>query len=179
MTRNFEKRLAELQDRHAEQVAKQKAELEAARKDQEKVETNNKFLEHDLLQEAERTRNARRTLKDTHGNTGPTRAQVSPAATPKKNRFLPFRDGFNDDEAVMLSPSKAKERLKPSTPKAGAKRKRAQPPQSPSKSLSFNETQNLADDGGETGLANLDLSQEAAAPPSIQDTRLQDDRYQV
>ena len=51
-TRDFEQRVNELQQAHAKEVAKQRAELEAVRKDRERVETNNKFLENDLAQEA-------------------------------------------------------------------------------------------------------------------------------
>lgn len=178
LTKDFERRLAEVQKRHAEDVAKQKSELEAARKDREKVETNNKFLEHDLAQEAERARNVRRTLRESHGNTGPAKARTSPAATPKKNKSLPFRDGFNDDEVVMLSPSKAKERMKPSTPKAGAKRKRVQPPKSPGRPLSFDEPQRAPDED-DSGIAPPEVSQEEAPPAAVQGTTARDDRYEV
>lgn len=113
---------------HAEEMAKQKAEIEAARKDREKMETNNRFLEHDLAEEAKKARNVKkRILKDGTGNV--SRAQpplnVSPAATPKKDRAAPFRDGFDDDEVMLISPSKEQARGKQnaSTPKA-AKRKR-------------------------------------------------------
>lgn len=37
---------------------------------------------------------------------------------------LPYRDGFDDHEIVLVSPSKPKEKAKADTPKAGDKRKR-------------------------------------------------------
>lgn len=119
---DFEKKLRGIQQQHSEDIARSKAELDAVRKEREKFQTNNRFLEHDLAREAERTRNARRTLKDTHGNTN--REKPSPLSTPRKNKMIPLRDGFDDSE-VVVSPSKARYSSKaPSTPKAGTKRKR-------------------------------------------------------
>lgn len=66
----------------------------------------------------------------------------SPLATPKKDRDLPFRDGFNDDEVVFVSPSKARSTSRPSTPRVGSKRKRGQtlePSPSPGQRLRFAE----------------------------------------
>ncbi|KAI9669297.1 MAG: hypothetical protein M1831_000332 [Alyxoria varia] len=141
LARDYERRITELQRQHSEDVARQKAELETARKAREKVETSNRFLEHDLAQEAERAKTSRKAMK------GPTTAEKepqskeTPTATPKKNKALPFRDGFNDDEVMMLTPSKYREKAKQGTPKAGSKRKRAETKsqKSPSKPLSFHE----------------------------------------
>ena len=89
------------------------------------METNNRFLEHDLAQEAEKARTRKRPLKDVHANAGrKPSAQPSPVTTPRKS--IPFRDGFDDEEVVFISPSKPKAISQPSTPKAGIKRKRAQ-----------------------------------------------------
>jgi hypothetical protein len=45
--------------------------------------------------------------------------------TPKKTRILPFRDGFDDDEMAVVSPTKSSGgRSKPGTPTVGGKRKR-------------------------------------------------------
>jgi Protein of unknown function (DUF3636) len=74
-------------------------------------------LEHDLALEAGKTRQIQKAMK-----TGTGGGQKQGDVTPKKSRVLPFRDGFDDNDLVMLSPSKP--RSKPSTPKAGAKRKR-------------------------------------------------------
>ncbi|KAJ9666923.1 hypothetical protein H2201_003057 [Coniosporium apollinis] len=141
--REHERRLSVQQKLHADTLAKQKAELEAAKKDREKVETDNRFLEHDLVQEAKRAKQAARAVRDGGANAR-TRAagQGSPATTPKKARPVPFGDGFDDDDIVMVSPSKSRDRRKGSTPRAGEKRKRAGTEQgfaSPSQSLSFSE----------------------------------------
>lgn len=162
MAKDYERRMSELQQRHTDELARQKVELEISRRDREKVETSNRFLEHDLAQEAERARNARRTLKDRHGNATQARPQPSPLTTPKKTKSLPFRDGFNDDEVVMISPSKGKDRSKPSTPSAGAKRKRGSVQRSPSKPLSFNENDRMMDEN-DMGMTPLDVSDQVPA----------------
>lgn len=106
-----------MQKLHAEEAARQRAEIEAARKDCETVETNNRFLEHDLRQEAERAKRLK----------GPTVAGTSvrgsPATTPKKTRSMPHMDGFDDHEIVAISPSKSKKNAETPT-RAGNKRKR-------------------------------------------------------
>ncbi|KAI9663165.1 MAG: hypothetical protein M1821_008213 [Bathelium mastoideum] len=125
-SKEYERRLAVIQQLHAEETEKQRRELDVAKKDREKVETTNKFLEHDLAQEAERARQSRRTLKDRPVNVPYPSAsnRQSPAATPKRGKIAPFRDGFDDDEVLVVSPSKAKQKSKPGTPKATGKRKR-------------------------------------------------------
>ena len=134
--KEYEHRVAVMLQLHAEEVAKQSAELDSARKDREKVETNNRFLEHDLAQEAQKAKQ-KRPLKDGNGNIGKTKTATedSPVTTPKKSKPLPLRDGFNDEEVVVVSPSKPKELSKPSTPRAAAKRKRPAIEKSPSQPL--------------------------------------------
>ncbi|KAJ9636805.1 hypothetical protein H2199_007799 [Coniosporium tulheliwenetii] len=132
--KEHERRLSVQQKLHADTLAKQKAELEAAKKDREKVETDNRFLEHDLVQEAKRAKQAARAVRDGGANAR-TRAarQGSPATTPKKARPVPFGDGFDDDDIVMTEGLDSK---------GGRKRKRAGTEQgfaSPSQSLSFSE----------------------------------------
>lgn len=125
--KEHERRLATIHQSHSVELAKQKADLELARKDREKIETNNRFLEHDLAHGAERAGAPKRTLTVGNGNAvrGKAPAQPSPLSTPRKDRHLPFRDGFEDDEVVTISPSKSKTASRPTTPKGGIKRKRA------------------------------------------------------
>jgi hypothetical protein len=136
--KEYERRLAVMQQLHAEEVAKQRAELDRLRRDRDKVETDNRFLQHDLAQEAERSKGPRRTLaiRPSNGTKPAETAQPSPTSTPKKDKSLTIRDGFNDDEVIFISPTKAKERSKASTPK-GVKRKRTIPEanQSPGSAL--------------------------------------------
>jgi hypothetical protein len=111
--KEHELQLHALNKSRADDAAKQKADLEAKRKEIEAYETNNRFLEHDLAQA--RDERAKR-LKPTRTNTGRLTRQPS--------QSLPYRDGFDDNEIVTLSPSKPKDRSKSSTPKVGEKRKR-------------------------------------------------------
>ncbi|KAK3715760.1 hypothetical protein LTR37_006985 [Vermiconidia calcicola] len=116
-TKEYERRLAVMQKLHADEAAKQKAELEAQRKEREKMETDNRFLQHDLAQEAERAERL----------TGPGKARAAPTGrveTPRKNKRTGLGDGFDDDEVRMVSPSKSREKSREQTPKVGAKRKR-------------------------------------------------------
>ncbi|KAI5195021.1 hypothetical protein E4T39_08412 [Aureobasidium subglaciale] len=111
--KEHEQQLHALNKSRADEAAKQKADLDAKRKEIEAFETSNRFLEHDLAQ-ARDERSKR--LKSTRSNTGRLTRQPS--------QSLPYRDGFDDNEIVMPSPSKPKDRSKSSTPKVGEKRKR-------------------------------------------------------
>ncbi|KAL9050819.1 MAG: hypothetical protein Q9162_006406 [Coniocarpon cinnabarinum] len=134
--KEYEAKLASLQELSAQETARHKAEMDAAKKDREQMETSNKFLQHDLAQETDRARHARRALKSGNENVRP---RPSPASTPKKKSSLPFRDGFNDDEVIAISPSKSKEKPQPGTPtKPPSKRKRVEH-DSPTKQLSFSD----------------------------------------
>jgi hypothetical protein len=124
--KEYERRLSVMQKLHVDEAAKQKAELEAMRKQREKMETDNRFLQHDLAQEANRVKRT----------TGSSKArQTKEKDTPRK-RKQGLGDGFNDSEVLMVSPSRSRERSKDQTPTAGAKRKRSAQ-DSPLPALSF------------------------------------------
>jgi hypothetical protein len=105
-------------------VAKQKAELEQMRREQEQAQTNVMFLEHD--QQADKSRRPKRNLRDNAPGTRRAGTVPSPTGTPKKKgKSLPWRgDGFDDGEVVMASPTKNRDKAKPATPKQAGKRKR-------------------------------------------------------
>jgi hypothetical protein len=122
----YERRLSAMQKLHADETAKQKAELEAMRKQREKMEIDNRFLQHDLAQEADKVKRT----------SGPSKLkQTKERNTPRKKR-QGHGDGFNDSEVLMISPSRSRERSKDQTPTAGAKRKRSAQ-DSPVPALSF------------------------------------------
>lgn len=122
-TNEYERRLAVIQKLHIEEASKQKAEIEAARKEREVFATDKRFLEHDLAQELERNKRLKLTAHE--GATNKRHGQQnSTIVTPKKPYDIPFRDGFDDHEIAVVSPSKPKEKPRPDTPKAGEKRKR-------------------------------------------------------
>ena len=124
-TKEYERRIAVMQKLHADEATKQKVELEAGRKEREKMETDNRFLKHDLAQEADRVKRSN----------GPIKQRTE---TPRKTKRHAVGDGFDDDEVRLMSPSKSKDKSREQTPKAGAKRKR--PAQdSPIAPLSFDQ----------------------------------------
>lgn len=117
ITKQYEARISVMQRLHAEEAAKTKAELEMQRKEREKMQTDNKFLQHDLAREAERANRVN----------GPNRPKNTLQGTPRKSRRGARGDGFDDDEVRMASPSRSFNRDKSrgdQTPKTGAKRKR-------------------------------------------------------
>lgn len=112
-TKEYERRIAVMQKLHSDEAAKQKADLEAGRKEREKMQTDNQFLKHDLAQESERRR-----------LNGPDKPRADRQETPRKTKRTAFGDGFDDDEVRIVSPSKSRDKSREQTPKVGAKRKR-------------------------------------------------------
>lgn len=120
--KTFENQLAALQQQHREEVSRQKAELEAGRREREQMETDHRFLQHDLAREAER-------LKRLDGHAKARSVVAAPngrTETPKKLKRIirGMGDGFDDAEIRMASPSRSRDRSADQTPKAGLKRKR-------------------------------------------------------
>lgn len=135
--KEYEQKLSMAQVQHAEEMAKQKAQLEAIRKEMERSETDRRFLEHDLREETKK--------KAALMKLAPKTQAVSPAVTPRKTRAKKMGDGFDDDEVMLVSPSKSRERRDRGTPTQNgqaAKRKRlVQSDQaSPSKALPLSES---------------------------------------
>lgn len=115
-SKEYERRISVMQKLHIDETSKQKAELEAGRKERDKMETHNRFLQHDLAQEAER---AKRTAVSGKGKAGP-----GETSTPRKLKRTAMGDGFEDDEVQIISPSRSKDKSREQTPKVGLKRKR-------------------------------------------------------
>ncbi|KAB8228752.1 putative DNA repair protein Rad26 [Aspergillus alliaceus] len=113
LAENYERQVAALRKAMAEEVARHKEEVEAARAEGKMLATENAFLKQDLAEETMRINNLK--VKG--------RAEEKTPGTPKKHKALPFRDGFDDDEILAVSPSKST-RFKRMTPTVGGKRKR-------------------------------------------------------
>lgn len=126
--KRFEARLSVMQKLHSDESARQKAEIDASRKEREKMETDNRFLQHDLAQEAERAKRSAGTRR------APTQRD-----TPRKSKRTGLGDGFDDTE-LQPSPSKSRDKGGDHTPKVGAKRKRPAN-DSPVPALSFTQPQ--------------------------------------
>lgn len=122
--KELERTLAVQQKLHADEVAKHRAEAEAARKTRETLETNSRFLEHDLAEVTERTKRLKATTRSPAQSITKTSTQKNHTGPSTAPFDIPFRDGFDDHEITAVSPSKVKERPKAETPKAGEKRKR-------------------------------------------------------
>lgn len=107
-----------------------RAEMERLRREKEQAQTDHMFNQHDM-REAGMAQRTRRVMPSRPK--GKTTAATSPAGTPKRAQKTkgPFGDGFDDDDVVMASPSKLRDRLKAATPKQGGKRKRTVTDQSP------------------------------------------------
>ncbi|KAJ4350871.1 hypothetical protein N0V95_004370 [Ascochyta clinopodiicola] len=117
--RRHERQLADQHHFHGDEVAKLRAEIENLRREKEQASTNHMFHQHDVRDAAmaPRTRKPMTTRPKTS-------AAVSPAGTPRKKVRGPLADGFEDDDMVMASPSRTRERSKTATPSLASKRKR-------------------------------------------------------
>lgn len=103
---------------NAENAANNQRAIEAA-KDAEKVRTTElQFVKRDLFEESEKVRSLRRQKEKA--------IPGKEVATPKKDKPSSFRDGFDDDEIQLLSPSKfgGRKSNQSSPRKPAAKRKR-------------------------------------------------------
>ncbi|KAF2732212.1 hypothetical protein EJ04DRAFT_514063 [Polyplosphaeria fusca] len=137
LTRDNERATRAMQQSHGDALAKQKLELEKMRREREQAQTNSLFLEHEAAREADRARQIKRNARP--GITSRAKPPGSPAGTPRRQKSLPMRDGFDDDDMVMASPTKNRDRAKASTPKQPGKRKREAMHQSPIPALQLSE----------------------------------------
>lgn len=122
MIEEYDRQLAALRKAMVDEVAKHKEEVEAAMSKGKMLATENIFLQHDLAEEAHQLRSYK---------TKQRAEEKVPPVTPKKSRVLPFRDGFDDDEIAVVSPSKSAARSKRATPTVPGKRKRQASQDSP------------------------------------------------
>ncbi|KAK2755762.1 hypothetical protein FQN54_005912 [Arachnomyces sp. PD_36] len=125
LTKNHDSQIAALRKAMEEEVRKHRAEFEASREESKRAQTENAFLKQDLVEETNRLHGMRLKAKNKlEDKSAPT--------TPKKSKALPLRDGFDDDEVAMLSPSKSSGgRAKRGTPHGPGKRKRRTTQDSP------------------------------------------------
>ena len=141
-SKDYENQVQALQKERAAEKARHNDELVKIKAERERIATDNMFLQHNA---GERTNRGvippEKRQKGPGGNdtTSNGFSNGSTAHTPKKRMELPFRDGFESHEIMPISPSKSNGRSKPSTPKAGAKRKRKATEDSPSLSLQLSQ----------------------------------------
>ena len=170
MEKEYENRTQSLQKLHADEAARQKIEVEKAQAELQKIATEKDFLENDLAEGTKQIRNLQRAIKKGAEKATDRENQLS---TPKKNKALPFRDGFEDDEVQPLSPSRLVHRSKASTPKGGTKRKRKPTEDSPVKAL------DLTEPGGD-GIFETVAQASNIVPPVVAPTpKRPDQRFEV
>jgi hypothetical protein len=113
---DYERQLSILRAQLADERVRNQGAQQAAIQDRSKLETENLFLRDELRDEAQRMKSLRLKKKAEDKN---------PPLTPRKQRTLPYRDGFDDDEIGVLSPTRSSGgRSKRGTPTVSGKRKR-------------------------------------------------------
>jgi hypothetical protein len=118
--KEYEREMTTIKKLNAQNLAKQQEAIKAAIEAEKNATTELEFVKRDLLEESEKVRSLKRSKEKEKDHTS------EPIATPKKNRTQAYRDGFDDDEIQIISPSKFNPRKSnPNTPtKTGTKRKR-------------------------------------------------------
>jgi len=131
--REAEKRRTEQERQHKEQTSHLEAERDGYRRQLEQNKTINEFDKHEARQEGHLRRPRNIPAR-------PKAASVAPTATPKKvQKNIPLGDGFDDEDIVMASPSRRREKSKAVTPKQASKRKRMVTNDSPIAPLQLSE----------------------------------------
>ena len=124
-----------LQKQYADEAERHKLDIEKARAEQKKIATEKGFLEFDLAEGTKKIKQLEIATKQGQKISRSKNDDGDKHTTPKKNKSLPYGDGFDDEEMQLVSPSKLSFRSKPVTPKAGTKRKRKAVDSSPVKPL--------------------------------------------
>ena len=106
-----------------DKLAKQQKALEAARIAEKNAATERDFIRRDLAEESERVRKLNKAREA-------EKKGLDQVTTPKKKKALPHRDGFDDDEIEIVSPSKIspskfQKRLTASPSKPGKRKRKA------------------------------------------------------
>ncbi|KUJ16318.1 uncharacterized protein LY89DRAFT_669845 [Mollisia scopiformis] len=120
--KEYERQLTSLRKHNEETLVKQQHALESARNAEKHAVTERDFIRRDLAEESERVRrlNKAREAEKKDG--------AGTLTTPKKKKALPYRDGFDDDEIEIISPSRISplrfQKRNPGSPSKPGKRKR-------------------------------------------------------
>ncbi|KAL6247830.1 hypothetical protein RBB50_005178 [Rhinocladiella similis] len=114
-----------------DESAKHNAAISAMLEKNNNLTTRYQFLQQEHHQEVQEARTLKQRLKEKPA----TDKDAGGAATPIRGMASSLRDGFDDDDVMMLSPSKSARRSKPTTPTAANKRKRKVDVPSPVKPL--------------------------------------------
>ncbi|OCT48132.1 putative DNA repair protein Rad26 [Cladophialophora carrionii] len=130
-SKGYSRQIGALKKSMEEQLAKHTAQLYALTEKNNNLTTQYNFLQQEHNQEVQESKALRQRLRD---KAQPER-ETSPIATPRRGLANSLRDGFNDSDIMLVSPSKSARRSKPPTPTAANKRKRKAAEPSPIKPL--------------------------------------------
>ena len=139
-TKVLDRQMTAVKKSMQEELAKTKVAMEALAERNKKVASDNTFLKHELDQEAERSRALKLRMRE-----GPADRPTGPTTTPRKGNANSLRDGFDDDEVMVVSPVKSGRQSKPPTPQAAGKKKRKADVQSPIKPLVLRQSTGASD----------------------------------
>ncbi|KAF1823358.1 uncharacterized protein K489DRAFT_317480 [Dissoconium aciculare CBS 342.82] len=120
--RTYEAKLAAMVKQHHDETTRQKLDLEASKRERELLETDNRFIHHDLVQEAERAKRLNGL-----GKLRTNAASRGTAVGKSRKAGNGMGDGFDEAEVHSISPSRSRDRSQDQTPKVGGKRKRMAP----------------------------------------------------
>lgn len=116
----YDRQIGALKKQIEEESTKHSAAVNVLTEKNSNLTTRFHFLQQEHNQELQETKTLKQRLKDRP----PADNDTSPTATPRRGMASSLRDGFDDDDIMVVSPSKSARRSKPSTPTAGNKRKR-------------------------------------------------------
>ncbi len=138
-SQRFERQLVALKKSIQEDAAKHKMSIETTNKQSEKITSENQFLNHELKEELEKIKALQKSLKEYEARLAKSNSGEA-VTTPKRVRQLPLRDGFDDEDFAVVSPTKSGRKSKGGTPTNAGKRKRKVPDASPIPALTFHES---------------------------------------
>lgn len=124
-TKVFDRQMGALKKTMEEESARHTAVMNAMIEKNNNLTTQYNFLQQEHQQGLQETRTLKQRLKDR------PEAETGTGTTPKRGMMSSLRDGFEDDDVMVVSPSKSR-RSKPPTP---SKRKRKADAPSPIKPL--------------------------------------------
>ena len=120
--KELERRIIAQEKLQEAEMAKAQSELAKVMQERDRLQRAEMFEQQDVREEIHRSKTARqRTREKGSTNVGPA---TTTTTTPKKNKGPSYRDGFDQDEIMIVSPSRSAGRSRVGTPKAGGKRKR-------------------------------------------------------
>ena len=142
-TKGLERKLVAIQKLHADEMTRRNEELKRIAKERENVVTENNSLKQDLTEVVQEARQSKRNVKDGEllaAATANKRITANSITTPKKGLTGRYRDGFDKDEIMVISPSKSGGKSRAGTPKVGGKRKKRAFQESPGQVLPLSQS---------------------------------------